>query len=272
MTQNIFLNGLDIYNLIQDNFEVIDTLFEAIMISFMKKISALIIVLSTAISCQNLKTLNQRLYNSVPTEFDTVKMKVEGMSGWLPGRNISYGDYSALKIKRRGAKGSSALFFPTIHRHTNLHKKTSFTQMISNGKQAEVYLLEEYSSQGLNVQINESVELEQVVSHHIFSGKIVIVSLNIWSFMIDLDKHSFSKANDLKGEEIAIEFTNYGCDFKIEGERIAGYAVNVFVKNWVSLAEYTWIKPNVAEDKKVILASLITAIMSREGIDLSEEN
>jgi hypothetical protein len=231
----------------------------------MKKITPLVVILFATISCQSLKTLNKNSYNAVPTRFDDIKMEVRGVDGWLPGRNIKYGNYNALKIKRAATKGYSLSFFPKINKNVDLTKKTRFTQIAANGNKANIYILQEYSKRGIVFDINEYIEYDNTsVVNDNFSGKIIIDDNNIWNFIIN---SKTSLAKNLKGDEINIKSTNYGYVFLINDKEIAGYATGVFKKNWAPLANYAWIKSNINEEKKIILASLITSLIGRESID-----
>ncbi len=102
----------------------------------------------------------------------------------------------------------------------------------------------------------------------LFFGKIVTDN-NTWNFSINFDS---STARNLKGEDIAIEFTNYGCDFIVDNKKIAGYATGVFIKNWTPIACYAWIKPGLNEEIKLVLASLITDLIGRESITISDDD
>lgn len=232
----------------------------------MRKITPLIVIFILTTNCQSLKDLNKDIYNSVPDRFNDIKMEIKGVDGWSPGRNITYGNYSANKIKRGATKGYSSPFFPTINRNVDLTKKTSFTQVAPNGKKADVYILQEYSEKGIVFNIDGLIEYDNItVIKDNFSGKIVIDDSNIWDFTLNTE---ISFAKNLNGDEIAIKPTHYGFDFLINGVEIAGYATGVFKKNWTPLASYAWIQSELDEEKKLVLASLITSLVGRESIDI----
>lgn len=238
----------------------------------MKKTGLLLLLLAAITSCQSMKDLNKSRYNAVPSQYDAIKMKVKGMSGWMPGRNVTYGDYKALKIKRSWTKGSDAILLSKIHKNTEKYKTTSFTQQGLNGTKAKIDLVEEYSRKGIHFNINNHVEFDNTECHHIFSGTIKTDQQNRWDLFFNINNPSSSKLIHQNGEEIVIVRTRYGYDFLMDNKSVAGFATGVFVKNWVGLAEYVWIQPELSEEKKLVLASLITAIMSRQEIDTSDPN
>ncbi|MEE9363583.1 MAG: hypothetical protein V3U92_13375 [Cellulophaga sp.] len=236
----------------------------------MKKIIFLVIIIGITFSCKNLKTLNKQMYNSVPKEFNTIKMKIKGVDGWMPGSNIKYGGYRALKIKRGSTKRTGLSLFPNIYTNKNLHKITSFTQIATNGDKANIYIVQKYSKKGINININRNIEIDNsTVNENSFIGKILMDSNDNWSFVINSGS---SIAKNINGEKIVIEHNNYGYDFIINNKKVAGYAVGVFIKNWSPLANYAWINPNITDEKKLVLASLITALIGRENINISEND
>ncbi len=219
-------------------------------------------------ACQSGNSLNQKMYNAVPEAFDAQKMKVKGRYA----RNLSYGNFTAEQIKRGATKGSTGLFFPSANKNADLSKKSSFTQKNQNGSKAQVNLLEEYSRKGFSLALNDFIEIDNsTVSHHLYSGIIQLEDAANWQFSIDLNQAGPYNAKNEEGQSIQIQFTDYGCDFLKNQKKVAGYATGVFIKNWTPLADFVWIDTALTNNEQLVLAGLATALLSRQGIDLNED-
>lgn len=229
-----------------------------------------LLTLSAAIifiaGCQNIHTVP--ISNTVPSEFNNIKMKVTGISGWIYDTNISFGAYEALDMQRGSIKASNAFFFPSINIDTDKSQKTSFTQKSIDGSEAKVYLLEECSREGIEIS---RLAIDDTHSQHSFTGKIIpqAPTDNIWEFKKNLhDGTNKTSVIDKKGNEIIID----GNNLLIDDQIVAGYRTGVVVKTWQPTIEYVWIKDDISAEKKLIVAALITAFMGRQEITCSSDS
>ncbi|NQZ21317.1 MAG: hypothetical protein HRT53_04610 [Colwellia sp.] len=192
-------------------------------------------------------------------------MKVTGISGWLYDTNISFGGYEALDMQRGWTKGSNAFFFPSINIDIEKSKKTSFIQKSFDGSEAKVFLLEECSRQGVEIS---RLAINDTHSKHFFAGKIIPKKQtdNTWEFNRDVHGETAkTSVTDQKGNEIIID----GNNLLIDAHIVAGYRTDVFVKNWQPTVEYVWITDDISAEQKLIVATLITIFMGRQGITCS---
>jgi hypothetical protein len=216
--------------------------------------------------CQNMQTLQSS--KTIPAEFNSIKMKVTGISGWLYGTNISFGAYEALNMQRGSIKGSNAFFFPSINIDTEKSKKTSFTQKSFDGSEAKVYLLEECSREGIEIS---RLAFDDTHSKHTFSGKIIPNAQvdNTWEFKKNVqNERTKTRVTDNKGNEIIID----GNNLLIDAHIVAGYRTGVVVKAWQSTVEYVWIKDDISAEHKLILSALITTFMGRQEINCASDS
>ena len=197
--------------------------------------------------------------NNVETDGDNLKVK--GLDGWMPGRNISFGDYYAKKIKRSATKGGGGLFFPSINKNMDAHKTTKFTQRAPDGSSAKVSLIEEVKRKGYGIG-GEDVEFEHVSEYvHTVKGTIIpsVNSGNTWAFTWNIaDPNAAIMVSDKKGQQMEVS----NMQFKLDSSIVGGYS-------W----SYVWIKDDLSVEHKLVVSSLITSIIGREGIQLeADEN
>ncbi len=205
-----------------------------------------IFILATLISgCSGIKNLNSKLYNTVPKEYESIKMKVSGTNGFLPGRNISFGDYSAKKIKR-SAIVEIQNEYPT--------RKSSFTQRHVNGMSAKVSFKEEF---------DEIIDIDQVSRLRLTIRGDIILENEEWEFY-NIDYSGDLLATNSNGEQIWIYEVNGGYDFVVDEKIVAGFAKDVNQGAWKSLTDFAWIIEGLSPKKKLILASLITTTIYYE--------
>ncbi|WP_128755232.1 hypothetical protein [Aquimarina sediminis] len=230
----------------------------------------MMILIGILIQLTACKGLNAKMYpNKVPDEYDAIKMKVKGLDGWMPNRNVTYGEYEALKIKRGWTKGSEALLFPDINVNTEKSQKTRFTQKTADGKMADVHLLEICTRKGFELQLGDIFEIDNTNGTHFFMGTITPQDSlgNKWSFIQDVANYNHElQITDQKGNKMTLE----GNTFRLEDKIIAGYQSGVFEKNWTAFSTYIWIKEDVLPEHKLVVASMLTALLSRERISCSQ--
>lgn len=254
----------------------IDELSKIILISKllpkkMNKISiAVLMLFSVAASCQTPK-----LVLSDDLQANTTEMKVKGRQGWQINQVIRYGDYSTSRVRRGWTTGYNISF---VLRFQKAEEKLSFSQMTSDGGQAEVLAVGRFKNTEYDLLkgfLSYSVKYENS-----FAGSIIPTndSGNVWEFIVynpdgDLSGNAdCGVAKDKGGHEIIIrgirkldkqpkwmQFANYGFEFVENGKAIA--AVSTINNGRV------WISNNVDANRKLVISSLATSLLLRHSME-----
>ncbi len=152
------------------------------------------------------------------------------------------------------------MFFPSISKNMEAHKTSTFTQNAPDGSSAKVSLIEEVKRKGYGIG-DEDIEFEHISEYvHTVKGSIVpsVNPDNTWMFSWNIaDENSAIRARDQNGQEIEVSNMQFVWNNCIVG----GYT-----------SSYVWIKEDLSSEQKLIISSMVTSIIGREGIQLEEDD
>ena len=209
---------------------------------------------------------------------NTLIMDVRGVQGWQINQVITYGDYITSKVKRSWDSGYSYDFFVRFEAAKN---KLSFLQVMPGGaaevsavgkiENTEIDLLNGYLSYPLHYK-------------NYFTGLIVPrYKDNSWQFIIH--NPSGAPINDLFDKDLSCGYAkdDKGNEIKIMAVRELKDQVNLikfehygfeFYYNDVSIATVetinncrVWIKNDLPEDIKLIVASMSKSLLLRHSLE-----
>jgi len=211
---------------------------------------------------------------------NTKVMEVKGRQGWQFNQKITFGDYFTSKIKRGWTKGGTWNF---VVKFQNAEQKLSFTQNTPFGKSAEVLAIGKFKNTELPLFkdfLSYSFKYENT-----FAGTVIPNDneSNNWDFVIHNPESGLPKdadcgiIRDSNGNEIIIRgvkkvegqanwvtLDNYGFEFIQNGQSIG--AVSTINNGRV------WIKNDLDENTKLILASVSTSLLVRHSMQESVNN
>ena len=197
---------------------------------------------------------------------------VKGRQGFQVGRTLYFGEYATGKVKQGWVKGYDIPFFV---RFQGMNEKLSFQQFGMPGQLAEVYATGKFRSAELpfirdyfNIVLNEK--------NH-FAGTVVLNGgRDVWEFLLYNPEGETFKNNDVgfmqnridrievKGIKTLLEGKNFsgkffGYEFILNGNAIG--AVETINKGKV------WIKDDLPDDLKLVLASLSSSLLMRTNLE-----
>ena len=200
---------------------------------------------------------------------------VKGRNGFFK-RVITYGDYYTSKVKRGWTHSYNIPFFVT---YKGAKQKLSFTQMDSTGLAADVFCVGKFKQKEFSLfEDLITVELDR---HSNFTGSIfpkTEATADHWDFYLYnpdggfIDNNTYGVAENVDGTKIQIKGVRqieqqsqvfdvevYGYEFFLEGNSIGAVSTINNVR--------VWMKNNIDNDMKLIVASLSSALMVRDNLE-----
>jgi hypothetical protein len=211
-----------------------------------------------------------------PDLANAVEMKVKGRQGWQFNQVIRFGEFSTSKVKRGWTKGYDIAF--TL-RFQKASEKLSYTQMMPDGRQADVLAVSRFKS--TEYELIKGFLSYPIEREYTFAGTIIPVDSprQSWEFIVVDPEGSLvknadcGKAQGADGEVIYIHGIQqmegmpkwmmgayFGFEFIKDGQTIA--AVSTVNNGKV------WMKEGLPADTKLVVASLTSALLLRH--DMSE--
>lgn len=206
---------------------------------------------------------------------NTAVMDAKGRQGWQFNQVIKFGDYHTSPIARGWTRGGTINFFV---RFQKAEQKLDFTQYTPDGKTATIAAVSSFKNTELPL-------LSDFLTYsfnykNTFVGTIILNGdeTQHWDFIIHDPDAGLSKdancgvARDVNGNEIQIlgvkkvehqanwvQLDNFGFEFIMNGVSVG--AVSTINNGRV------WIKNDISDELKLVLASLSSSLMVRQNID-----
>lgn len=211
---------------------------------------------------------------------NTTVLDAKGRQGWQFNQVVTFGDYKTSKISRGWTKGGTWDF---VVKFQKAEQKLSFTQNTPFGKTAEVLAIGRFKNTELPLFkdfLSYSFKYENT-----FAGTVIPNSdeKNNWDFVIHNPESGLPKDADcgiikdnlgneiiirgvkkVEGQANWIQLDNFGFEFIQNGKSIG--AVSTINNGRV------WLKNDIDENLKLVLASVSTSILVRQSLQESVNN
>lgn len=234
--------------------------------------------LSVVFALFSCSTRDIKVSNDLKNNADVYR--VSGNSGLLINKKISYGDYSTSPVKR-GISTSSKVTLLGISK-TNAEQAISFVQNTPDGKSAEVF--------AMNLYNNNQFDLLRGFKKYFNSfqnGFLAMItpqdSNKLWKVFISNEntgtalktETDYGYAIDEAGNEIKINGTKYldNNSFFTNDTKTFGFEL---VQNGKSIGAVSvinngnvWISRDLSPDMKLVVASIASALMTKNNLKAS---
>lgn len=203
---------------------------------------------------------------------DSETFSVKGRQGFQIGRQLSFGKYATGKVKQGWVKGYD---LPFLLRFQGMKEKLSFHQFNEAGQWAEVYAVGKFRSTELPF-IRDYFNIILKEKNH-FAGTVILKGgQDVWEFLLYNPDGEFlkgAKAGFVQNKNEVIE---------VKGVTQLENGVNLSSKFWgyefihlgktIGAVETinngkVWFKKDLADDLKLVLASLSSSLLLRTNME-----
>lgn len=203
---------------------------------------------------------------------DSETLSVKGRQGFQIGRSLSFGEYTTGKVNQGWVKGYDIPFFL---RFQGMKEKLSFHQFNESGQMAEVYSVGKFRSTELPF-VRDYFNIILTEKNH-FAGTVIQNGGQVvWEFLLyNPDGELLKGANagfvQSKNEKIEVKGVTQLENGNNLSSKFLGYEF-IYHGKTIGAVETinngkVWLKQDLADDLKLVLASLSSGLLLRTNLE-----